>query len=53
MNYTISQAAKKMNLTIYTLRYYDREGLLSNVERDKSGKRIFTKDSMEMLALIS
>lgn len=42
-----------MNLTIYTLRYYDREGLLSNVERDKSGKRIFTKDSMEMLALIS
>lgn len=53
MNYTIAQAAKKMNLTIYTLRYYDREGLLSNVERDKSGKRIFTKDSMEMLALIS
>lgn len=52
MNYTISQAAKKMNLTIYTLRYYDREGLLSNVKRDKSGNRIFTKDDMEMLALI-
>lgn len=40
MNYTISQAAKQMNLTIYTLRYYDREGLLSNVKRDKSGNRI-------------
>lgn len=53
MNYTIAQAAKKMNLTIYTLGYYDREGLLSNVERDKSCNRIFTKDSMEMLALIS
>lgn len=52
VNYTIAQAAKKMNLTIYTLRYYDRKGLLSNVKRDKSGNRIFTKDDMEMLSLI-
>lgn len=52
MNYSIAQAAKKMNLTTYTLRYYDREGLLSNVKRDKSGKRLFTKDDMEMLSLI-
>lgn len=52
MNYSIAQAAKEMNLTTYTLRYYDREGLLSNVKRDKSGKRIFTKDDMEMLSLI-
>lgn len=52
MNYSIAQAAKKMNLTTYTLRYYDREGLLSNIKRDESGKRIFTKDDMEMLALI-
>ncbi len=52
MNYTIAQAAKKMNLTTYTLRYYDREGLLPNVKRDKSGNRIFTKDDMEMLHLI-
>ena len=52
MNYSIAQAAKEMNLTTYTLRYYDREGLLSNVKRDKSGNRIFTKDDMEMLSLI-
>ena len=52
MNYSIAQAAKEMNVTTYTLRYYDREGLLSNVKRDKSGKRIFTKDDMEMLSLI-
>ncbi len=52
MNYTIAQAAKKMNLTIYTLRYYDRVGLLFNVKRDKSGNRIFTKDDMKMLSLI-
>lgn len=52
INYSIAQAAKEMNLTTYTLRYYEREGLLSNVQRDKSGNRIFTKDDMEMLALI-
>ena len=52
MNYSIAQAAKEMNLTTYTLRYYDREGLLSNVKRDKSGKRVFTKDDMENLSLI-
>lgn len=52
MKYSISQAAKKMNLTIYTLRYYDRVGLLSNVKRDESGNRIFIKDDMEMLSLI-
>lgn len=52
MNYTITQAAKKMNLTTYTLRYYDREGLLTNIKRDKSGNRIFTRDDMEMLSLI-
>ncbi len=42
----------KVNLTTYTLRYYDREGLLSNVGRDKSGNRIFSKDDMEILSLI-
>lgn len=41
-----------MNLTTYTLRYYDREGLLPNVERDKSGNRTFSKDDMETLSLI-
>lgn len=52
MDYTIAQAAKKMNLTTYTLRYYDREGLLPNIERNPSGNRIFTSDDMEMLSLI-
>jgi DNA-binding transcriptional MerR regulator len=28
MKYTIKQAAEKVNLTVYTLRYYDKEGLL-------------------------
>lgn len=37
MKLTISKAAKKMNLTTHTIRYYDKEGLLPFVERTESG----------------
>ncbi|MCI2040764.1 MAG: MerR family transcriptional regulator [Clostridium luticellarii] len=52
LEYTISQAAKKMNLTTYTLRYYDREGLLPSIKRNKWGNRIFTQDDLEMLSVV-
>lgn len=52
MEYTIKQAAEKMNLTAYTLRYYDKEGLLPFVARDNSGNRLFTDNDLEWLGLI-
>lgn len=52
LEYTIMQAAKKMKLTTYTLRYYDREGLLPYVARTKAGNRIFTQEDLEMLSVI-
>lgn len=53
MTYTIKQAAEKMNVTAHTLRYYDKEGLLPFVSRDKSGNRVFTEGDLEWLGLIS
>jgi DNA-binding transcriptional MerR regulator len=44
MTYTVSQVAEKMGVTIYTLHYYDKEGLLPFVERNNNGARVF-KDS--------
>ncbi len=52
MEYTIKQAAEKMHLTAYTLRYYEKEGLLPFVERDSSGNRLFTDNDIEWLGLI-
>lgn len=52
MEYTIKQAAEKMNLTAYTLRYYDKEGLLPFVERDNAGNRLFSENDIEWLGLI-
>lgn len=53
MKYTISEAAKKSNLTAHTIRYYDKEGLLPFVERTESGIRYFTENDMEGLAVIN
>lgn len=52
MVYTIKQAAQKVNLTVHTLRYYDKEELLPFVERDATGNRFFTENDMEWLGLI-
>nr|WP_145163652.1 MerR family transcriptional regulator [Paenibacillus terrae] len=50
--FSISEAAKQLNLTIYTLRYYDKEGLLPLVERTASGKRLFKESDIEALKVI-
>lgn len=50
--YTIGEAAKMLNLSISTLRYYDKEGLLIDLKRDKSGLRIFNDQNIEALKLI-
>lgn len=52
MGYTIAQAAKKTNLSAYTLRYYDKEGLLPFVERSTNGYREFSDGDLDWLALI-
>lgn len=52
MEYTISQAAERMNLTAHTLRYYDKEGLLPFVVRTEGGIRHFTESDIEWLSLI-
>ncbi|MHB8064356.1 MAG: MerR family transcriptional regulator [Ruminiclostridium sp.] len=52
MEYSIKQAAEKMSLTVYTIRYYDKEGLLPFVERDSAGYRLFTENDIEWLGVI-
>ena len=52
MTYTISQVSELTRLSPYTLRYYDREGLLPFVARSEGGIRRFTGHDLEMLGLI-
>jgi DNA-binding transcriptional MerR regulator len=53
MNYTISQVAEKMGVTVPTLRYYDKEGLLPFVDRKPNGTRVFKDEDFQGLAIIA
>jgi len=50
--YSISEVAKALNLTSYTLRYYDKEGLMPFVERTPSGTRKFKESDLAALKVI-
>ncbi len=50
--YTIGEVSKLFNISIHTLRFYDKEGLFINLKRDKSGKRNFDDIDLEAIRLI-
>ncbi|TLS53724.1 MerR family transcriptional regulator [Paenibacillus antri] len=52
MNYSIQEVANRFNLSIHTLRYYDKEGLMPFIGRDPSGNRVFTDSDLNWVAMI-
>lgn len=52
MTYTIKDVAKMFDLSIYTIRFYDKEGLLPFVSRNKSGIREFTESDLTLFKVI-
>ena len=52
MEFSVGELAKKMNISVHTLRYYDDEGLLRHVKRSPNGRRIFTQRDVIMLNTI-
>ena len=51
-NYSIKEAAKIMNISTSTIRYYDKEGLLPFIERSESGYRSFSENDLTMMQII-
>ena len=46
---TIGEVAKKMNTTVRTLQYYDKEGVLSPSAQSNGGRRLYTdKDIVQL-----
>lgn len=52
MSYTIGQVSQIMNISEYTLRYYEKERLLPFVHRNKSGARSFEDNDLHFLEVI-
>ena len=50
--YTIGQVATMTGLSVSTLRYYDKEGLLPFVDRSPGGMRMFQEKDYEWLQII-
>ncbi|MDG4805428.1 MerR family transcriptional regulator [Micromonospora sp. WMMD1120] len=49
--YAPSEAARRSGFSLDTLRYYERIGLLADVERTAGGQRVFTDDDLGWLEL--
>ncbi len=50
--YTIQDVCGRTGLSAHTLRYYEKEGLLTHVERTRGGFRQYSDDDLERLGLI-
>jgi DNA-binding transcriptional MerR regulator len=51
--WTTREAAEKCGMTQYTLRWYERIGLLDRVERTADGRRRFSDADLDWLILLS
>ncbi len=51
---TVGELAKKMNTTVRTLQYYDKEGLLTPSAESEGGRRLYTdKDMVKLHQILS
>ena len=50
--FTISQVAKEANVNIATIRYYERNSLIAEPERNDSGYRQYTYEVIERIRFI-
>lgn len=46
---TVGKAAKKMGVTVRTLQYYDKEGLLAPSAESEGGRRLYTDKDLIIL----
>ncbi|WP_281902017.1 MerR family transcriptional regulator [Phytohabitans aurantiacus] len=53
MTMTVSEAAERVGLTTYTLRWYEQEGLVEPVDRDSAGRRRYSDQDVDWLVLLT
>lgn len=48
----ISQISEILNISSYTLRYYEKLGFIKNIKRDKSGKRDYSEQDLKWIEFL-
>lgn len=52
MSFTISAAALRSGVSVHTLRYYERIGLLAAVDRNRAGRRVYSSDDLDWIQML-
>ncbi|WP_100487297.1 MerR family transcriptional regulator [Sporolactobacillus pectinivorans] len=53
MTYTIQEVSQKVNVSTYSIRYYDDHGLLPTVKRDENNNRVFDDVDIEWVEIVT
>jgi len=53
VSYTIGEVAAITHLSVPTIRYYDKEGLIPDLQKDQAGVRCFTDQNLSALEMIN
>ena len=53
MSYSIGEVSKLTGLSVPTLRYYDKEGLIPNINRNENGLRDFTDQDLGTIHIVT
>lgn len=51
--YKIKEAASLTGVSSYTLRYYEKEGILPPIGRDSGGRRIYTEENIAWIEIVT
>ncbi|MFC7529609.1 MerR family transcriptional regulator [Actinoplanes sp. GCM10030250] len=52
MPYTPGEAAGRIGVSLDTIRYYEKIGLMHGIRRDSGGRRVFSDDDLSRLGLL-
>jgi DNA-binding transcriptional MerR regulator len=52
LGYSIKEASELLGIPSHTIRFYDKEGLLPSVRRDRYGNRIFNQRDLDWMTLM-
>lgn len=53
MKYKIKEISELTGLSAHTIRYYEKEGILPPINRDKNGIRFFSEDNLFWIDLVT
>lgn len=53
MVFTIKEASERLGCPAHTIRFYEKEGLLPYIKRDKNGNRLFEQEHLDWIRLMT